>query len=108
VNRPAKDIHPFTNDLLAPLLTLAGMQGSSTSIGNGILINAFKQFNSDTANAMIVYSLYDERWPDSLKNAGQYEEGYPMSWVISDYQLHRMEVALQRANRKNLWKFGFR
>lgn len=102
-HRPAQDIHPLTNDLLAPVLTLAGMQGSSTSIGNGILINAFKQFNSDTANAMIVYSLYDETWPDS----GAYEEGYPMSWVISDYQLQRMDAALKRANRRNLWKFGF-
>lgn len=103
LRRPAKDIHPLTNDLLAPVLTLAGMQGSSTSIGNGILINAFKQFNSDTANAMIVYSLYNETWPDS----GKYEEGYPMSWVISDYQLQRMEDALKRANKKNLWKFNF-
>jgi hypothetical protein len=100
-------IHPLSNDLLAPVLTLAGMQGSSTSIGNGILIDAFKQFNSDTANAMIVYSLYDESWPDPSKNMGAYEEGYPMSWVISDYQLHRMRSALQRANRRNLRKFAF-
>jgi hypothetical protein len=106
LHRPAKDIHPLTNDFLAPVLTLAGMQGSSTSIGNGILINAFKQFNSDTANAMIVYSLYDASW-DPAKNAGEFEEGYPMSWALSDYQLQRMEVALQRANRENLWKFGF-
>ena len=104
---PAKDIHPLTNDLLAPVLTLAGMQGSNTSIGNGILTNAFKQFNGDTANAIIVYSLYDETW-DPAKNTGHYEEGYPMSWALSDYQLNRMEAALQRANGKNLWKFGIR
>jgi hypothetical protein len=106
VRRPAKDIHPLTNDLLAPVLTLAGMQGSSTSIGNGILIKAFKQFNSDTANAMIVFSLYDESW-DPAKNTGEYEEGYPMSWALSDYQLHRIEAALRRATSRNLWKFGF-
>jgi hypothetical protein len=104
--RPSKDIHPLTNDLFAPVLTLAGMQGSSTSIGNGILINAFKQFNTDTANAMIVFSLYDETW-DPAKNTGEYEEGYPMSWALSDYQLNRMDVALNRAMRRNLWKFGF-
>lgn len=105
--KPLKDIHPLTNDLLSPILTLAGMQGASTSIGDGILTNAFQQFNRDTANAMIVYSLYDESWPDSVINAGVYEEGYPMSWVISHYQLQRMKVALKRANERNLAKFGF-
>lgn len=104
--RPSHEINPLTNDLLAPVLTLAGMQGSSTNIGNGILRNAFKQFNSDTANAMIVYSLYDETW-DASKNAGEYEEGYPMSWALSDYQLSRMEAAWQRANSRNFRRFAF-
>lgn len=106
VQRPSGDIHPLTNDLLSPLLTLAGMQGASTSIGDGILVHSFKQFNTDTANAMIVYSLYDESW-DPAEHAGNYEEGYPMSWTLSDYQQDRMEAALRRANRRNLWKFGF-
>jgi hypothetical protein len=82
------------------------MQGSSTSISDGILVHAFKQFNADTANAMIVYSLYDETW-DPAKNTGEFEEGYPMSWALSHYQLNRMEQALRRANRKNWKKFGF-
>lgn len=101
-----QEIHPLTNDLLAPVLTLAGMQGSSTSIADGVLIQTFNQFNSDTANAMIVYSLYDESW-DPSKNKGELEEGYPMSWALSDYQLNRMDAALQRANRKNIRKFAF-
>ena len=107
IPQSSHDIHPMTNDLLAPILTLAGMQGASTSIGDGILINAFQQFNTDTANAMILYSLYDEAW-DLAKNTGEYEEGYPMSWALSGYQLNRMEEALQRANRRNLWKFKLR
>ena len=106
LEKPAQDIHPLTNDLLAPVLTLAGMQGSSTSISDGILVHAFKQFNADTANAMIVYSLYDETW-DPSKNTGEFEEGYPMSWALSHYQRNRMEQALRRANRKNWKKFGF-
>ena len=106
VQPPASDIHPLTNDLLAPVLTLAGMQGSSTSIGDAVLINAFKQFNSDTTDALIVYSLYDERW-DPVKNEGAFEEGYPMSWTLSDYQLSRMDAALLRANARNLYKFHF-
>ena len=99
-------IHPLTNDLLAPVLTLAGMQGSTTNIGNGMLTNAFQQFNTDTANAKIVYSLYDERW-DLSRQRGEYEEGYPMSWALSGYQLNRMKTALKRANDANLKKFGF-
>lgn len=106
VSMPSHDIHPLTNDLLAPVLTLAGMQGSSTSIGDGLLVNAFRQVNRDTADAMIVYSLYDETW-DPTKNMGKFEEGYPMSWSLSDYQLYRMEVALKRANATNLQKFEF-
>lgn len=106
LEKPSEDIHPLTNDLLAPVLTLAGMQGSSTSISDGILVHAFRQFNADTANAMIVYSLYDESW-DPARNTGEFEEGYPMSWALSHYQLSRMEQALRRANRKNWKKFGF-
>lgn len=106
VDRPSRDIHPLTNDLLAPVLTLAGMQGASTSISDGILTHSFRQFNADTANAMIVYSLYDETW-DPSKHDGTFEEGYPMSWALSDYQITRMEQALQRAHRKNLRRFGF-
>lgn len=106
VQPPASDIHPLTNDLLAPVLTLAGMQGSSTNIGDAVLSNAFEQFNTDTANAMIVYSLYDVTW-DPVKNEGAYEEGYPMSWALSDYQLKRMDAALLRASARNLYKFQF-
>ena len=107
VQPPSSDIHPLTNDLLAPILTLAGMQGSSTSIGDAMLTNAFQQFNTDTANALIVYSLYDESW-DLAKNDGLYEEGYPMSWTLSDYQLSRMDKALQRANQRHFSKFWFK
>lgn len=103
---PSRDIHPLTNDVFAPVLTLAGMQGSSTSISDGILTHAFRQFNADTANAMIVYSLYDETW-DPVKHEGEFEEGYPMSWALSDYQINRMNAALKRANRRNLRKFGY-
>jgi hypothetical protein len=107
LSSPPHDIHPLTNDLLAPILTLAGMQGSSTSIGDGLLTNAFRQVNPDTTNAMIMYSLYDESW-DLAKNMGAFEEGYPMSWSLSDYQLHRMDIALKRAMEKNFGKFAFR
>jgi hypothetical protein len=107
VPRPTKNIHPLINDLLTPVLTLAGMQGSSTNIGNGILRNAFKPFNSDSTTALITYSLYNSDWPKTESEKGKYEEGYPMSWVISHYQLDRIEKALKEANNKNFDKFKF-
>lgn len=100
VQRPSGSIHPLTNDLLAPLLTLAGMQGASTNIGDGLLAHAFGRINAHADSAIIVYSLYDENW-----RKGEYEEGYPMSWALSDYQLSRMDAALRRASRKSQRQF---
>jgi hypothetical protein len=106
VPSPVKDIHPLTNDVLAPVLTLAGIQGSSTSISNGILKSNFLLFTNDTTNAIIQYNLYDKNFgketeeglktPAEKKEERKFEEGYPMSWVISDYQLARMDSALRR------------
>lgn len=103
---PAGDIHPLTNDLLAPVLTLAGMQGSSTNISDRVLVNTFEDLNNGKSDLLIEYSLYDEDWNTS-EHEDKYEEGYPMSWVISDYQLHRMKTALQRANKKLHDQFYF-
>lgn len=100
--QPSPDIHPLVNDLFSPLITLAGMQGSSTDIGDGILTNAFRTLNTDTANAVIVYSLYNP-----VVDAGKPEEGYPMSWALSAYQLQRMNKALLRENRSNFRKFNW-
>ncbi len=100
VQHPTGSIHPLANDLLAPLLTLAGMQGSSTSIGDGLLEHAFSRINADPDSAIVVYSLYDEHYKPG-KNQSAYEEGYPMSWALSHYQRHRMDAALKRATRKN-------
>ncbi len=91
-------INPLTNDLFTPVLTLAGMQGSSTLIYTESLKQYFKVFNNDTRNAIIDYSLYVN---------GEQEEDYPMSWVTSDYQLDRMHKRLVNANVENKDKFWF-
>jgi predicted acylesterase/phospholipase RssA len=91
-------INPLTNDMVTPLLTLAGMQGSSTLLYTGSLKQYFKDFNDDTSNAIINYSLYVK---------GEKQEAYPMSWVISCYQLERMHRRLFNANIENKSKFWF-
>ncbi len=96
VRRPSGDIHPLMNDMVAPVLTLAGMQGANTDIANGLLNEAFLPFNTDTANARIVFNLYDTRWAGT-----GFEDGYPMSWALSHYQQHRMSVALEREMLNN-------
>lgn len=106
IPRPSPRIHPVSNDLFAPLLTLAGMQGASTSISTATLTQNFMLFSNDTVHAIIDYNLYDKSFPvDASKD--QYEEGYPMSWVISDYQLNRMDSALKNAHAESLRNFYF-
>lgn len=99
------DIHPLMNDLFSPVLTLAGMQGATTDVTNGLLVDAFRPFNTDTSHAQIVYSLYDEQW--SADQPGTFEDGYPMSWALSRYQRHRMADALRRENERKMDAFFF-
>ncbi len=75
-------ISPLVNDLFTPLLTLGGMQGSSTKIGNGMLKNYFVNLNKNADSSLYEFSLYKD---------DEEEEAYPMSWVISQYQLQRMK-----------------
>ncbi|MEO8473784.1 MAG: hypothetical protein ABI477_16405 [Chryseolinea sp.] len=110
--KPSKPIRPLTNDLLAPLLTLAGMQGASTSISTSTLGSDFILFSKDTIGSLIEFSLYRNTMEladtslyasDTTRiDTTKYEEGYPMSWVISDYQLSRMNKALKLANFENM------
>ena len=92
-------INPLANDLVNPVMTLAGLQGSSTHIYTANLRHYFVLFNHDTASAIIKYSLYDPTKTD--------EEGYPMSWAISGYQLERMHRRLAAVNVKQKSEFWF-
>jgi hypothetical protein len=104
IQKPSGNIHPLTNDMAAPLLTLAGMQGASTKVGTRILQTYFQKNFNKKSDGFIIYSLYDPKY--DYKNKG-YEEGYPMSWVISEYQSDRTKDALARENEKHLGKFWF-
>jgi hypothetical protein len=81
------DLNPLVNDAAAPLLTVLGTYGMQTNLAN-------KKLSSFMHNAML----------DTLKNPFETlnlpmiptdKTDYPMNWVISDYNLDRMNKNLQ-------------
>jgi hypothetical protein len=95
---PAR-IHPLVNDLLSPLLTLGGIQGSSTKVANCTLNNYLLNMNHGKKNSFIPFNLYD--------SAKDKEEDYPMSWVISDYNLERMHRRADTVIDSNYCRINF-
>ena len=85
-------IHPLTNDLVSPILTLIGMQGSSTKIGDGLLRAYLRRLNGGKSDAYIKFNLFYE---------DETEDTFPMSWVMSDYNLERMAQRVDSLMRKN-------
>jgi hypothetical protein len=79
-------MHPLTNDLLAPLLTVEGMGGSSTTISDGVLENYFVTYNKKHPGIEIKINLFD-----SADN-----ERFPESWVISRYNFFLMQERLKK------------
>ncbi|HTA26704.1 MAG TPA: hypothetical protein VK809_02870 [Bacteroidia bacterium] len=102
-----KDIKPLENDLLAPVLTLMGLQESSTKVGDGVLANYLDPYNKrDSSDLLIEFSLYDHAYgkKDSIKK-GVSENDFPMSWVNSYYQLWRINKSLTREDSINYKHF---
>lgn len=76
-------LHPLVNDIAAPLLTVFGTYGQQTNLSNDKL------------------SLYMKKWYKTNKEVPFYainlpfttddKIAYPMNWVISRYNLNRME-----------------
>jgi predicted acylesterase/phospholipase RssA len=79
-------MHPLMNDLLAPVLTIVGMGGSTTTVGDGTLKNYFSTIDKDHRGLLIPVSLYD-----STKTA------FPVSWIISQYNFHLMNLKMDSA-----------
>lgn len=107
--KPIKNINPVANDLASPFLTLLGIQGANTSATDGVLSDYFEEsFARHERRPVrkdkraIEYSLYKD--PDQC---AEREEVYPMSWVLSEYQIARMKKAFVRENAQNLNKFYF-
>lgn len=83
-----KSIHPLVNDLASPLLTVLNTYTSQTLVNDQRLIQFFKR--SDNAVIDEEMNLYVE--DDSIS--------YPMNWVISDYNLQRMNIRLEQVLKK--------
>jgi|GEM_PF-1761164 len=102
--KPSGRIHPLTNDLATPLLTVLKTSDTGTGFGNEVLREYFREnFNSDTITSYINYSLYKT----TFKKGEEEDMSFPMSWVISEYHLKRMKDTLAREHRINKDKFEF-
>lgn len=85
---PTKKIHPLSNDLAAPILTVLGTYGSQTDVNNRRLENFMSRFQQ--GGKMQTVNLYSE---------GD-KKIYPMNWVISEYNLTRMDNRLREAKQE--------
>ncbi len=93
-NSPIEDasfdkIHTFKNDLLAPIVTLAGSYGSQTHVNDLRLenyMNALNKRGATQTNRYYDINLYRQKG----------EESYPMNWAISKHNIRRMNSALQQ------------
>lgn len=102
--KPSARIHPLTNDLATPLLTVLNTSDTGTGFGNEILKEYFrKNFNKDIISSYINFSLYKK----TVRKDEKRDTAFPMSWVISEYHLKRMRNTLQREHEINDKKFDF-
>jgi hypothetical protein len=88
---PLKTIHPLVNDLAAPLLTVLNTYSSQTTVNDQRLINYFREKENMVIDPDI--NLYKK-----YANNGTVRDSvhYPMNWVISDYNLQRMNKRLRQ------------
>jgi predicted acylesterase/phospholipase RssA len=79
---PLKELHPLTNDLAAPLVTVFNTYDAQT------------QVNDKRLNTFLI-QLYGKGIEDiNLYRTGEHES-YPMNWVISEFQLNKMRERLE-------------
>ncbi len=83
-----KKVHPFNNDLAAPLITLAGSYESQTSVNNTRLQ---KYLNEQQPGSYIEFNLYKR---DSA-------ESFPMNWVMSKHVIKAMNKRVDEIEALN-------
>lgn len=91
----ANTIHPLVNDLAAPLLTVLSTYGNQTELSNRKL----QDYIECSSFRMNQESFHQENLP---KDAADTIIPYPMNWVISDYNIRRMEKNLKMVNPKEI------
>jgi hypothetical protein len=75
-------VHPFANDLAAPLITLIGSYGTQTGFNDSRLINLLKRTKIGSYAEVNLY-----------KNP---TDDFPMSWVISSKALNQMDTVMKK------------
>jgi hypothetical protein len=86
-----KTIHPLVNDIGAPLLTVLNTYSSQTTVNDQRLINYFGEHDNMVIDPDI--NLYKDYKSNGIKRDSVH---YPMNWVISDYNLQRMNKRLRQ------------
>lgn len=96
----SKAIHPVLNDLAAPLLTVLGTYSSQTEINNQRLITFMRNLRTQKN------FFYNKNSDGYYKQINLYTQNdtidYPMNWVISNYNLRRMDKRLDRVRATEL------
>lgn len=91
-----KKVHPFVNDLAAPLMTIVGSYQSQTSVNNLRLQKHLEMFQA--GKSYIEMNLYTH--PDSLNKQSNHGkpkmESYPMNWVISKKSIDGMSKKVEK------------
>jgi hypothetical protein len=106
--RPVADVRPLENDFLAPVLTLIGLQSSTTKISDGVLTSYLDPYKKRDSNELLIeFNLYNSHYKSKPNSKDTLEEDFPMSWVTSDYQLWRMEKSLRREDSINYKAFQY-
>ncbi|MFM9838178.1 MAG: hypothetical protein ACKVOQ_07935 [Cyclobacteriaceae bacterium] len=88
-------LHPLTNDLAAPLLTVFNTYGSQTTVNDRRLESFLKRLCNCSDTMSTDVNLYRK---DTL-------ETYPMNWVISKYQRKRMDERVREVMGEEVSKF---
>jgi hypothetical protein len=99
-NTKLTKIHPFKNDIAAPLVTLMGSYGTQTTVNDSRLENYLNDlYKNDSAlhryglDAYCKINLYRTDTLEKIPNAPK--ESYPMSWSISNKVLDSMKARLK-------------
>jgi len=100
-------VAPVKNDLMAPILTIAGAYDMQTTVNDGRLINYIKDINKYTANRAdyTQISLYEDstEWKHNpLSKRFASEPPYAMNWFMSDTTLDRINARLLHCRKLKL------
>lgn len=93
-----KTLHPLVNDLAAPLLTVLGTYGNQTDLSNIKL----KDYINSKAFGLKPEPFYQVNLPKNPKDPKAIKIPYPMNWVISDYNIKRMNENLDKIESKDV------